>query len=133
MMGSHGKMGKSKWYEEAISIPLIVSYPQKMTPGENTCLVSPVDFLPTLLGLSGISISDDYDGKDLSAAFQNDIFQWQDTVFLAGYTGDPYSSPDSTWMKKGWRGVRTPTHSFVITRWNGTQTCYLYDLMNDKW
>ncbi|TLX71634.1 T9SS type A sorting domain-containing protein [Labilibacter sediminis] len=134
MMGSQGRMYKNKWYEEAINIPLIVSYPNKMVTGVSQCIVSPVDFLPTLLNLAELeTIPQDYDGKNLAASFKNTGLIEQDTVFIGAYQGDPYSSTDDTWKKGGWRGIRTLDHTFVITRFSGSQNCYLYDNENDQY
>lgn len=133
MMGSHGRMNKSNWYEEAINIPLIVTYPRVLEPGVSECLVSPVDFLPSLLGLAGLNIPKGYDGKDLSTSFLDASFSMQDTVFLAGYPGDPFSKPDSSWLLTGWRGIRTTDHTFVARYVSGVLTYELYDLIADKW
>ena len=133
MMGSHGRMNKSNWYEEAINIPLIVSYPRVLEPGVSECLVSPVDFLPTLLGLADLEVPDVYDGKNLTPSFLNPSYSMQDTVFLAGYPGDPYSKPDSSWLLTGWRGIRTTDHTFVARNISGVLTYELYDLIADKW
>ena len=133
MMGSHGRMNKSAWYEESINIPLVVSYPERMSPGVSECLVNPMDFLPTLLGLSGLNVPEGYDGEDLSGEFMNPGNSPEDTVFLAGYHGDPFSEPDSTWLMGGWRGLRTKHHSFVARMKSGELTFELYDLAADKW
>jgi arylsulfatase A-like enzyme/uncharacterized protein YjdB len=133
MMASQGRMFKSKWYEEAINVPLLISYPDKLSPGVSECLVSPIDYLPTLLGLSGLEVPEVYDGKDLSNSVINVEVSQQDTVFLASYPGDYDSSPDSSWMELGWRGIRTRDKTFVIVRNAEGQSCYLYDMVNDKY
>lgn len=133
MMGSQGRMTKGTWYEEAINIPFIVSYPAIMAHGKSNCLVSPIDILPSLLGLADLRVPQNYDGKDLSASFKNVEEINQEAVFLAGYPGDPYSSSNNSWEKQGWRGIRTLTHTFVINRKNEGEEVYLYDLKNDKW
>ncbi|MCK4920785.1 MAG: sulfatase-like hydrolase/transferase [Bacteroidales bacterium] len=133
MMASHGKMNKSQWYEESINVPLVVSYPEKMKPGVSEVLVNPMDFLPTLLALSGNEVGNDYNGTDLSSSFLDVSISEQDTVFLASYRGDYDSSPDSSWLKNGWRGIRTPDHTFVVEKTFSGQTGYLYDNVNDKY
>jgi len=132
MMGSHGLMNKSQWYEEAINVPLVISYPAKLNPGVSKCLVSPVDYLPTLLALSGSEVPDVYDGKDLSHSVLDVNVCEQDTVFLAHYLGDFDSSPDDSWLDDGWRGIRTQDHTFVMVRKSDGFYCYLYDGVNDK-
>jgi len=133
MMGSQGRMHKSKWYEEAINVPLIVSYPPKMPSGTNDCLVGPADYIPTLLSLSGHDVPQGYYGKDLSEAFKGDVNQDQDTIVLGSYGGNKYTDDDNLWMSKGWRGVRTKTHTFVVRLVFGVRTYELYDNVNDKW
>jgi choline-sulfatase len=57
LLGSHGGLHQ-KWYtayEEALRVPLIVSYPKIHTQAASTdILTSHVDILPTLLGLAGL-------------------------------------------------------------------------------
>ncbi|WP_067515759.1 sulfatase-like hydrolase/transferase [Endozoicomonas ascidiicola] len=55
MMGSHGLMAKACIYEESLGIPMIVRYPEKLKPSVNDVLMGSLDFMPTLLGLAGLS------------------------------------------------------------------------------
>lgn len=70
LLGSHGGLHQ-KWYtayEEALHVPLIVSYPALYPqPASTDILTSHVDILPTLLGLAGL------DAESLRQQMQNDF------------------------------------------------------------
>lgn len=133
MMGSQGRMTKGVWYEESINTPLIINYPKKIQRGHSDCIVQPIDFLPTVLGLADLNVPSGYDGKDLSASVRKPAFVAQDFAVMASYGGNPYTDKGKEWMNKGWRGIRTLTHKFVIVRTKGSQMCYLYDLEKDPY
>jgi arylsulfatase A-like enzyme len=68
MMGSHGLMHKTVFYQESVGIPLIIRWAGQISPGCSDSLFSAADFLPTLLGLLGQRhrIPDGIDGFDRS-------------------------------------------------------------------
>jgi arylsulfatase A-like enzyme len=65
-LGSHGRNGKGLPYEEALRIPMIYSYPEKLTSKvDGECIASLLDIAPTLLSNSGIEIPSHMAGKDV--------------------------------------------------------------------
>lgn len=55
-LGEHGWFDKRFMYEESILMPLVISYPAKIAPGEPiTDMVTNVDFAQTILEAAGVS------------------------------------------------------------------------------
>jgi len=110
-LGSHRQIGKQLPFEESISIPFIIRYPKKIKPSTvSDALLSPVDMMPTVLSLAGVTCPE-VDGKDISAAAMGHDKDIQDAVLIMK------SIPLSTnWIFNGngaWRGVRTKRYTYA--------------------
>lgn len=84
--GWTGGLRGRKWslYEGGIREPLIVSWPDKIKPGQvdKTSLVNAVDFFPTFCQLAGIKPPDvDWDGIDFSPALLEKPIQRQKLMY----------------------------------------------------
>ena len=68
MIGSHGQMKKQKIYEESAKVPFIIKYPALLgKEGKlSDFLLNTLDILPTMLGMSGLTVPDGLDGEDIS-------------------------------------------------------------------
>ena len=68
MLGSHKRSGKNVIETEAIAIPLIIHWPQKLKHKIEATFFNVPDLMPTLLGLAGLSdlIPGEVDGVDFS-------------------------------------------------------------------
>lgn len=110
-LGSHRQYGKMLPYEESISIPFMIRYPGKIKPGSETdALLAPVDIMPTVLSLAGISCPD-IDGKDISGAAMGRDEDVQDAVLIMRmiWLG-------TNWITNGsgpWRGIRTKRYTYA--------------------
>ena len=106
-------------YEELVRIPLIVSWPGKMSPSRCDAPVSNIDFLPTLCELAGIAPPEQIDGRSLVPVLKGKGGE-RDVVF-----GEYYG-------KQSWRVpirmVRTRTWKYVRYLRYGEE---LYDLVAD--
>lgn len=101
-------------YEEAIHLPFILRYPDRVKGNRRTdTMLGSVDLLPTLLGLCGVSVPDDVQGKDLSHAALGTPGEEPDSVYLQ-ILGPGY--PPKTVGMGMWRGVRT--HRYTYARWH---------------
>ena len=71
LLGSHGAWNKQQPYEESIRVPFLLHYPKALgTTGKTSeALLNTPDIMPTLLGLSGISIPKTVEGTDYSPVF----------------------------------------------------------------
>lgn len=110
MMGSHGLMSKNVWYEEAINVPFIIRWPKGIKAGQKTdLLLSSPDLMPTILNLLGATkgLPSDLEGRDLSSLIlESKGDEPQSVMYYFIEEGRPAS---------GHRGIRTKTHTYVIT------------------
>jgi len=113
MVGAHRMISKQSPFEESIHVPFLVRYPQKIAPGtEATTFLTPIDILPTLLGLAGVEVdAEQFDGEDLAAAACGGSLEERGSVPLMKmvHGGNP-------WVNNGirpWRGVRTERYTYA--------------------
>jgi arylsulfatase A-like enzyme len=110
MLGSQGLVRKQRPWEESIQVPLVVRHPGRIPAGRTSDeLVSMVDLLPTLCGLTGIGGTGDMQGTDLSATMTG-MAPGRDEVLLL----NPCSVDDGR-ANPGWWGLRTPRHTYART------------------
>lgn len=135
MMGSHGRMYKDIWYDEAFLVPFIVRWPGHLRPRTDDLLLSAPDVMPTLLGLAGLgrNIPAGVEGVDYS-----DLLLGKETI----------ARPDSAlYYQEDKRGVRTHRYTFAMEteckkksgqivindgRF-GREVLHLYDNQNDPY
>lgn len=123
MMGSHGRMYKDIWYDEAFLVPFIIRWPEHIKPGKDDLLLSVPDIMPTLLGLAGLgrSIPAGVEGADYS-----DLLLGKETV----------ARPDSAfYFQHARQGVRTHRYTFAIDNRAEfrEEILHLYDNENDPY
>ncbi|WP_291864861.1 sulfatase [Maribacter sp.] len=129
MMGSHGLMSKNIWYEEALNVPFIIRWPNRIKKNQkNDLIISATDIMPTLLNM--IEATDGFptnlDGKDLSSIILNGE---GDKPTSALYYFIKEGQPES-----GHRGIRTHKHTYVITiDKKNIERKFLYDNENDPY
>jgi arylsulfatase A-like enzyme len=129
MLGSHRMGAKQNPHEESIRIPFLVEYPRAVPAGKRSdALVAPIDVMPTLLSLAGLTCPE-VDGKDLAGAVRGGATDQQDAVLitkmLGGMGGLPYTCNAMT----PWRGVRTKRHTYATLFDHGPWL--LYDNVED--
>ncbi len=108
MHGSHGQFRKTCPYEESIRVPMIITGVNRwygLQSGPSNALVSIVDIAPTSLGLCGLPVPKDMQGRELSG--------------LRLPTATPVEEPDSAFIQlveatghgdstdRPWRGIVT--------------------------
>ncbi len=109
-LGDHGWFDKRLMYEESLSMPLLIQYPNGVAAG-SVCddIVVNVDFGPTFLDLAGVAIPDEVQGRSFAP-------------LLAGKKPDdwPTSMYYRYWMHRDGShlcpahyGVRTQTHKLI--------------------
>ncbi|MBK8505666.1 MAG: sulfatase-like hydrolase/transferase [Saprospiraceae bacterium] len=122
---AHKWAAKLSLYQEPSTVPLIVSFPQKIAPGQidNDHLVSQIDIVPTLCDYAGIKTDVTFTGTSLRPILENPEASWRDylVVELADY------KPDQA--RKG-RMVRTANYKFNIYS-TGQRNEQLFDLKLD--
>ena len=82
----HGMGWKSNFYEGAVSVPLIVSCPERFEPGRRVGnVVSLVDISATLLDLAGADPMPAGAGQSLVPLLDNEKVDWPDETFSEHY------------------------------------------------
>lgn len=120
--GEHRWLGKQVPYEEAIRIPLVLTYPLAITGGaapEGFALN--IDIAPTLIALTGIAPGHAPDGRSLTELLAG-AADWR-TDFVAQHFAGGFAVPP-------WDMVRTEQHKFVR---HPSAIEELYDLAADPY
>lgn len=141
MLGSHGLMSKNVWYEESIHIPLVMRQKNRICPGKCSTVFASPDHMPTLLELLGLPVPDTCEGISHAASVLGKEEESPDYMFLCSYPGSAesvsaFAKLGMTHKAFGWRGIKTPEYTYVIS--NGympgeKQKEYLYDDIHDPW
>lgn len=113
MLGSQGEQRKQRPWDEAVRVPLLIRYPDRLgKKGKEIDMpFGTPDIMPTLLGLSGLNIPEGVEGTDYSSV-------------LCGRKKAPDNaaliecpSPFGEWLRKQggkeYRGIRTKRYTYV--------------------
>ncbi|MCX7016412.1 MAG: sulfatase-like hydrolase/transferase [Candidatus Sumerlaeota bacterium] len=117
--GRHRFIFKSKLYEEAVKVPMIVSCPGRLPEGVRDIkrLVSGLDLAPTWCDYAGIEPPAHQRGRSLRPALEGNATEWRDFVpAQSGIDG---------------RTIRTGQYKYVM--YKGDPVEQLFDLKNDPW
>ena len=124
-LGDKGMYDKRFMYEQALRIPLLVSWPKVIKPGQSTDLFAlNVDYAPTFLDAAGVQIPADMQGRSLLPIFKGETpDQWRKSMYYRYYHDPGHHNTRAHY------GVRTQTHKLIyfwkIDQWE------LFDLVND--
>lgn len=123
MMGSHGAMGKTVFWEESFGVPFMISWPGHLEARHEELLIGTPDIMPTVLGLMGLGgrIPESVEGSNYSPAIHNT---------------PGAERPEFTWYYNAWnaRGVRTKdTCGYFYRDGEGDDVDHYYDLKNDPY
>jgi arylsulfatase A-like enzyme len=110
-LGSHRQYGKQLPLEESISVPFILRYPPEIPQGMRTdALLSPIDIMPTLLGLANMECPA-VSGQNLAEVAAMKSKDGQDAILLMRYIW-----LGTNWITNGsgpWRGLRTKRYTYA--------------------
>ena len=82
MLGEHGIWKKRCFYDENVCVPLIISYPKTLPKGKIIDEpVEMVDFLPTLMDMSGFKVPDYIGGRSMTPLIKGDVKQFRPACF----------------------------------------------------
>lgn len=109
-LGSQGRVDKNVPFEESMRIPLIVSGPAHLPSGVCSTLIGSLDLAPTLLGLVGLgdAVPERMVGRDLSERILSLAAAEEDSVV-------PFFHDEADPEGLQQRGIRTPTHMWVLS------------------
>jgi len=127
-LGSHGRIDKNVPYEESMRIPLIVSQPGRIHSGICRSLIGSLDFAPTLLGLVGLS--DHIPARMVGRDFSSEILAHTDP---APGGAVPFFHDEAAANGLTQRGIRTPTHMWVLSQRAGAIWSTCHDVVADPY
>ena len=113
MLGSQGHRRKQRPWDEAVRVPLLIRYPDRIgKKGKQIDMpFGTPDIMPTLLGLSSLKIPAGVEGKDYSTVLEGRK-KAPDNVALI-----ECPSPFGEWTRreggKEYRGIRTKRYTYV--------------------
>lgn len=128
-MGMHERIGKDIYYEEAMRIPMILTWPDKLKPRTDTItMMAFADLYPSLLSMMGFK-------KEIPAEVQTfdlakELLTGKELKDLAQpYYYIQYDNPAT-----GYRGLRTSTHTIAIHATDGkADKIILFDRIKDPY
>lgn len=124
MLGSQGHRLKQRPWEESINVPFIIRYPKQIQAGQKRdWIVSSVDLMPTLLGLTGADIPNQVQGIDQSALLTGNGKEIRESAFL-------FNTHNGGGPGCDWRGIRTKEWVYA---YHMEGDWILYDLKNDPY
>ncbi|WP_104088025.1 sulfatase [Cryobacterium sp. N19] len=108
-LGDHGWFDKRFMYEESIRMPLLVSYPSRITPGEPVeQLITNVDFARTILEAAGVEPHERMQGTSFLPQLTGSPDSTQDAVYYRYYEND-----DQHHHAPAHYGIRTERHKLI--------------------
>ena len=111
MLLSRGMMKKQRPWDESLRIPMLVRYPAKVAPQQINRPINTPDILPTLLGLSDITVPSSVEGSDLSKALAGEEAYSQEAALVQGVV--PFHQWNFQRGGKEYRAVRTERHTYA--------------------
>ncbi len=126
-LGEHGWYDKRFMYEESLSMPLVMRYPDQLKANHiSEKLVLNLDFAPTFLDFASAEIPEEMQGKSLrSITSRNGKGEWRDSIYY-----HYYEYPHGWHTVKRHYGVRTEKYK-LIHFYHDIDTWELYDLEHD--
>ena len=109
-LGDHGWFDKRLMYEESLSMPLLIQYPDRIAAG-SVCddIVVNVDFGPTLLDLCGVDSAAHVQGRSFAELITGDDVEGWPTSMYYRY----WMHNDGSHACPAHYGVRTKTHKLI--------------------
>ena len=126
MFGAQGRRAKNIFYEEAIKVPFLMHFADRLPAGRGKFVLNTVDIMPSLLSLMGLPVPESVQGKDLSLCMlKGDSCPSGEGEALLMGTG-----PTAIYGNgREWRGIRTAGWLYAVYRSDGEE--HLYNLEED--
>ena len=123
-IGEYYSYEKRYMYEESMSMPLLVRYPNLISPNTKVDkLVQNIDYAPSLLDMSNIQVPDEMQGESFKKLVHGEAPVWREAVYYHYYDHKKHGVPRH-------EGVRTQRYKLINfytdNQWE------LYDLEADE-
>jgi arylsulfatase A-like enzyme len=109
-LGEHGWYDKRFMYEESLSMPLVMRYPEEIQPGQVADkMVMNLDFSPTFLDFAGIDIPAEIQGRSLRGMVRGRTPEdWRESIYY-----HYYEHPHGWHNVRRHYGVRTERYKLI--------------------
>ena len=111
MLGSQGLVKKQKPFDESIRVPLLMHWPEALSPKKLNAPINSEDLMPTILGLCRLPIPKSVEGLDFSRYARGGQEPGDGAALIACI------SPFGEWTRaqggKEYRGLRTQRYTYV--------------------
>jgi N-acetylglucosamine-6-sulfatase len=128
--GEHGLGAERRLaYEEGIRIPLMISYPRRITPSIRPVeTVLSIDLAPTMLEFAGAPLDNSLQGRSLVPVLDGTAEGWRDSFLIEYYSDTVFQRIQDM----GYKAVRNNRYKYIqYVDLDGMDE--LYDLQNDPY
>ena len=119
LFGAHGRRAKNIFYEEAVRVPFLIRWGDKIPVCTNDICLNTVDLMPTLLSMMGMKedIPAEVEGLDLSdAIFGKENAKEPEGALMMG------TGATATWEDgHEWRAYRTKRYTYATYLDDGSE------------
>ena len=125
-LGEHGFFDKRFMYEEALRMPFVIRYPEKIKPGTIVNdIITNIDFAPTLLEMAGVSVPEAIQGNSFFSNLTGETPQdWQQSMYYHYYEYPYYHRVQPHY------GIRNQRYKLIHFYYD-IDVWEFYDLQND--
>ncbi len=125
-LGEHGWFDKRFMYDESFKTPLLIKWPNKITPGTTEDeMVQNLDFAQTFLEMAGVNAPEDMQGESLVPLLTGKKEKWDRDAVYYHY----YEYPAEHAVKRHY-GIATKEYK-IIHFYHDVDVWELYDRLND--
>ena len=123
MFGAHGRRAKNIFYDEAVRVPFLLRWGDRIAPGKRDFCFNTPDIMPTLLSLMGLECPAEAEGSDLSACIKGEADSDGPSLLMGTGPTAVFGSG------REWRGVRDKRFTYAVYRKDRKE--YLFDNVED--
>ncbi len=124
MMGSHGLMYKTLWYDESFKVPFLIRFPNKIPVKRSNLFLNVPDLMPTILSLMNQKAPENIDGFDKSDHILKGFEVYEDELMNEVFYLNPMANL---------RGLRNSEYMFVVKRNYHNDESYRLFKVSDKY
>ena len=127
LFGAHGRRAKNIFYEEAVRIPFLMKWGDRLSRKRCDVCLNTVDLMPTLLTMLELPVPDEVEGVDLSGYIMGNTGAKEPEGSLMMGTGATAKWEDG----HEWRAFRTKQYTYAKYLSDGKEL--LFDNINDPY
>lgn len=125
MFGAQGRKSSNIFYDEAVRVPFLIKWGDKLPQRICETPLNTVDIMPTLLGFMNLPVPESVQGEDISGS----IIKGEDKARFCLLMG---TGPETSWIDgTEWRGIRDSKYTYAVYKRGGNE--FLFDNVNDPY